>query len=256
LQPSLKSLAFFMRRKIIFLLLPIILASKLFCQTNKLNDYNSLIWLQTFNTIKINNTWGLHAEYQWRRTPGIKNWQQGLLRLGVNYKVNKKIAIQVGYANVQTYNYGTYPVAALGRFPEHRLYQQLVIKQHINKILLTHRLRLEQRLIGKRKNNITNEIDTWIYSNRFRYSLKGQYNFNKKLYGAIANEVFYHLDNKLSNTNFDQNRINIIAGFKAADNITLELGYLNQLIRQGKPVNNNTIIQRNNGFILGSFINF
>jgi Protein of unknown function (DUF2490) len=246
-----------MKRKNILLLITIIFATKLLAQTNTKNDYNTLVWLQTFNTIKINNTWGLHAEYQWRRTAGLKNWQQGLLRLGVNYKVNKKITLQLGYANVQTYNYGTYPVAALGRFPEHRLYQQLVIKQPINKILLTHRLRLEQRFVGRRKNNITNEIDTWVYSNRFRYSLKGQYSFNAKIYGAIANEIFYHLDNKLSNTNFDQNRINIIAGFKASKNTTIEMGYINQLIRQGKPINNlTTIFQRNNGFILGSFINF
>jgi len=55
-------------------------------------------WLQTLNIITLNKKWSLHAEYQWRREKGLKFWQQGLLRIGANYKITDNVIAHLGYA--------------------------------------------------------------------------------------------------------------------------------------------------------------
>jgi hypothetical protein len=71
----------------------------LFAQNDRVNDHNYLNWIQTFNTISLNKKWSLHLEYQWRRSEGLKYWQQSLLRIGTNYKLNDNVtahAVMVG----------------------------------------------------------------------------------------------------------------------------------------------------------------
>jgi hypothetical protein len=46
-----------------------------FAQNDRVNDYNYLNWLQSFNSISLDRKWSLHAEYQWRRYDGLKYWQ-------------------------------------------------------------------------------------------------------------------------------------------------------------------------------------
>ena len=65
-------------------------------QNDRLNDYNNLVWLQSFNTIAGNKKWSIHAEYQWRRDNGLKNWQQSLLRVGANYKISDNVIVHTG----------------------------------------------------------------------------------------------------------------------------------------------------------------
>ena len=45
------------------------------------------------------------------------------------------------------------------------------------------------------------------------------------------------------------------AGIKLNKYITLEGGYFNQTLQQGRRINNNSIMQRNNGVVLSSFVN-
>src|SRR4051812_31174371 len=95
---------------------------------------------------KISKRIRLHGEYQWRRVNLVKDWQQSLLRVGLTYKVHRKVAMQAGYAWAPTFPYGTYTLAAVPKvFPEHRIYEQVVLSSTIGKATLTNRLRLDQR---------------------------------------------------------------------------------------------------------------
>lgn len=235
---------------------------QVFAQNDRVNDYNNINWLQTFNTISITEKWSLHLEYQWRRENGLKNWQQSLLRLGANYKLNDAVAIHMGYGWIETFPYGDYPIASAGTFPEHRLYEQISFKQPINKWTFTHRFRIEQRWLGKVKTGMDSEreIESWIYLNRFRYLFRSQYSIWKKneqqLYGVLADELFIGAGKNLGVNIFDQNRIFLLAGYKFNKNISLETGYINQTLQQGRKINNSTIMQRNNGWVLSSYLNF
>lgn len=225
-------------------------------QNDRVNDYNNLVWLQTFNTIKLNNKWSTHIEYQWRRHNVLKNWQQSLLRIGATYKVNDYVTLQSGYAWIGTFPYGDYPIANNGTFPEHRIYEQLTLHQPLNKFLLTHRFRIEQRWLGKVKAGTHREIEEWLFLHRFRYQFRSQYSLNKKMYAAVADEIFIGAGKNVGVNIFDQNRLFLLVGCKLNKNVNIESGYFNQTLQQGRRINNQTIMQRNNGLLVSCITNF
>jgi hypothetical protein len=242
-------------KKIVFLFI-IGLPAFSFAQNDRYNDYNNLVWMQTFNTIKLNSKWSLHAEYQWRRDNGLKDWQQSLLRIGANYKISDNIILHAGYAWAETFPYGKYAIASNGTFPEHRLYEQLTLRQPLNKFLLTHRFRIEQRWLGRVKTGTDREIEEWLLLHRFRYQFRTQYNFNKKWYGAFADEIFIGAGKNVGVNIFDQNRIFTLVGCKVNNQFSIEGGYFNQTLMQGRRINNQTIMQRNNGAVVSSYLTF
>src|ERR1700748_687946 len=79
---------------------------------NRLSTNNKVVWLNQFHTVNINKHWAIAAEYQWRRVDGFKDWQQSLLRGGVQYKFNNGLIVLVGYAWTETFPYGDYPPKA------------------------------------------------------------------------------------------------------------------------------------------------
>ncbi len=245
------------------LVLPVLLVCmQVYAQNDRLNDYNKTNWLQTFNTIALNKKWSLHLEYQWRRENGLKYAQQSLLRAGINYKLHENITAHAGYAWVETYPYGDYPIANNGTFPEHRVYEQLSIRQPVNKFVFSHRFRIEQRWLGRvvPGTGDEREIEGWNFLHRFRYQFRTQYPFwtkgDKQFYAAAADEIFIGAGKKVGTNIFDQNRIFLLLGLKLNKNISLEAGYFNQTLQQGRRINNQTIMQRNNGLVVSSFLNF
>jgi hypothetical protein len=246
-----------MRR--LFTILLLIFNINSFSQNDRVNDHNYLNWLQTFNTISLNKKWSLHLEYQWRRDDGLKYWQQSLLRIGANYKLNDNITAHLGYAWVETFPYGEYPIANNGTFPEHRIYEQISFRQPLNKFLFTHRFRIEQRWLGRVKAGTDREIEDWLFLHRFRYQFRMQYPFytkgDKQLYAAAADEIFIGAGKNVGVNIFDQNRIILLLGYKFNKNLSIEAGYFNQTLQQGRRVNNSTIMQRNNGWLLSSYLN-
>ena len=228
-------------------------------QNDRVNDYNNTNWLQTINTFGLGKKWSVHAEYQWRRTDGLKYWQQSLLRVGINRKLNETITAHIGYAWVETFPYGDFPIAGAGTFPEHRLYEQLTFRQPVQRWSFSHRFRIEQRWLGRIKAGTDREIEDWVFLHRFRYQFRSQYAIWKKgeqqLYGIAADEILIGAGKNLGTNIFDQNRIFLMLGFKLNKRISLEGGYFNQTLQQGRRINNRTIIQRNNGIVLTSVLN-
>jgi hypothetical protein len=228
-------------------------------QNDRVNDHNNVNWLQVFNTINLHKKWSVHLEYQWRRTDGLKSWQQSLLRAGINYKLNDQVTLHTGYGWIETFPYGDHPIASAGTFPEHRLYEQISFRQPIRKFTFIHRFRIEQRWLGRVRPGTDREIDGWTYLHRFRYQLKAQYVlFAKKesqLYAAYANEIFIAAGKNVGVNIFDQDRNFLLLGYKINKQISIEGGFMNQVLQQGRRVNNKTIMQQNNGAVLSSFIN-
>lgn len=70
-----------------------------------------------------------------------------------------------------------------------------------------------------------------------------------------ADELFIGAGKNLGVNIFDQNRIFLLAGYRFNKNFAIEGGYINQTLQQGRRVNNYTIVQRNNGVVISSFLN-
>lgn len=236
------------------IILPVLIAISFtaYSQNDRLKDRNTIAWSQLYLTIPLSKKTDLLVEYQWRRTDGFKNWQQSLLRGAFQYKPNDKVAIAAGYGWIETFVYGDHPIANNGTFPEHRLYEQVQMKNSFGKLSLTQRLRIEQRWLGRRAPAADRKIEEWLFSHRFRYLIRLQYPLTPsgKIFVAAADEVFISAGKNIGVNIFDQNRLMFLLGMKMNNNISIEAGYLSQSLIQSRRINNRTILQDNRGLLL------
>lgn len=235
----------------------------IYAQNTRLNDENSIGWYNYFGNFRLSNKWGIASEYQWRRSSFISEPQQGLIRLGINYQIQPKIQLRVGYALIETAPYGEIPINGLGKdFTEHRAFQMATINDNVGRIELSHRFMLEQRWVGRYSNAALSVEDEFPLLNRLRYMfrmqvpLKGKIIADKTPYLAVYDEILIGFGKNVNENIFDQNRIGLLLGYRFNKNLRLEAGYLNQILQLGREVNARNVFQRNNGIILNTVFNF
>lgn len=234
-----------------------------FGQKNRINTNNNIGWYNYFGTYKIFPKFSLHTEYQWRRNNIITDWQQSLLRLGVNYNPNPRVLFRAGYAWIETFPYGEYSINALGRdFTEHRIFEMVQLSHKEGRIEFAHRFMLEQRYIGKYSSSSVSVEDEFLLTNRARYMvrikapLKGKEIKYKTPYIAFYDEIFIGFGQNVNINIFDQNRIGILLGYNFNKNAGIEAGYLTQTIQFGRQISGQYVFQNNRGLILNANFNF
>ncbi len=233
-----------------------------FAQNTRIKDNNSIGWYTTTGTINLNKKWSAHLEYQWRRENYIRNWQQSLLRTGLNYKANSSTTLRIGYAWAETYPYGDYPVNAYGKtFSEHRMYEMASLTQRSGTLDISHRIMLEQRWLPRYLSAASVKPDSWMFMNRARYmlrlqqSLKGKTLEDKEPYIAVYDEILIGFGENVNENIFDQNRFGALLGYRFNPAFRLEGGYLSQVVQLSREVNGRNVFQYNNGFIISSVFN-
>lgn len=246
-----------MKFRLILISLFLLISNITFAQNTRISTYNSIGWYNCFGTFKLNNKFGIHAEYQFRRNDIITEWQQSLLRFGINYQINPKIQFRVGYAWIETYPYGEIPINSMGKdFTEHRLFQAATITDKSSSVDLSHRFMFEQRWIGRYSSASLDKEDEFTLLYRLRYMfriqipLKGKEIVDKTPYIALYDEIFVGFGKNVNENIFDQNRIGVLMGYKFSPIVKIEAGYLNQIIQLGREINSNNVFQYNNGIIL------
>ena len=250
-------------KKLVIFLLLLFFAKIVTAQNTRISDKNSIGWFNNFTTLKFSGKWSGHLEYQWRRENFVKDWQQSLFRTGINYQVNNKLIVRLGYAWIETFPYGDLPIQAAGkRFPEHRAYQMATLSDKVNRIEMSHRFMLEQRWIGRYTNAALDKPDDFIFLNRLRYMYRMQTALGKKsitdktAYAAIYDEILLGFGKNVNENIFDQNRLAILLGYRFNKRFRVEGGFFQQIVQLGREVNNRNVFQYNNGIILNSYFNF
>jgi len=231
-------------------------------QNTRITDRNTIGWYAYTGTIGLKGKWSVHTEAQWRRNEVITEPMQLLLRAGVNYKVSDALSLQAGYGYITTYAYGDFPLNAFGKtFPEHRTFQTATVSDHIGRIDLTHRFRLEQRWVGKFASAASDDVDSWVYTNRFRYMLRLQCPLQGKTlddhewYAAAADEILLGFGKNVGENVFDQNRMYLLLGYRFSKSVRLEAGYMEQIVQLGREVNNRNVFQYNSGLNVSGIFN-
>ncbi len=225
--------------------------------TNRIADHNDIQWLMYTGNFKFSPTIGLHTEYQLRRTENFAHLQQHLLRTGLTYSPHKNVQFIAGYAYIKTSPYGDFPSPAT--FPEHRIYEQVIIKNPVGKVQLSHRFTAEQRFVGRIAE--AENVD-YVYINRIRYRLRAEVPVTKNKDGrnyfslAFADEVFVGFGENVGENVFDQNRIALLINYTVSPALKFEAGYINQTLQQGKKVNDKHVFQYNNGFLIATHLAF
>lgn len=248
------------RKQLIIILLLLCFVGKAHAQ--RLKDHNAFGWYGAFGIIYLDKKQktSLWLEYQWRRDDVITSWQQSLARTGLQYHFKNGVSTMVGYGYIITYPYGDYP-AGRYYFPEHRIFEQLVWNGNVGRLALNHRLRLEQRFLGKVNQAAPSyTVTDWVYMNRVRYQLRAAYPINKKKitdktwYAAAYDELLIGFGKNVNQNIFDQNRIGLLAGYQYNKMFRAEAGVFNQILQQGGLVGGKQVYQYNNGILLSVFI--
>ncbi len=226
-------------------------------ELNRVSDSNFHAWYMYSGDHPIGDgPWGVHFDGQWRRQGVGQKWQQLLLRPGVNYDLNPHVQVSGGYAFIETYPYGDFPAAT--RFPEHRIWQQLLLRQKAGKANLAHRFRLEQRFVGVTDPSLPKEdrLTGYSHRNRIRYYIKGTIpigrgGLDSDYFLAAYNEIKFNFGKNTANNVFDQNRAYVAIGRKLPGFGSIELGYLQQTVQQG----NGRVFEFNHTLQVGLFSN-
>ena len=250
------------RNLLIILVLTCFISNNVTGQNNRIKTHENIGWYNYFGTFKLSEKFGLHTEYQWRRDNYITEWQQSLLRVGVNYQLNPRVLIRAGYAWIETFPYGEIPINGLGRdFTEHRSFQMVQLSHKEGIVDFSHRFMLEQRFVGRYSSASVEKEDEFPLLNRMRYMvrlqvpLKGKEVKDKTPYIALYDEIFVGFGENVNANIFDQNRIGILLGYRFNKNIRIEGGYLNQTVQFGRQINGQNVFQNNNGLIINANFN-
>ncbi|WP_159085959.1 DUF2490 domain-containing protein [Flavobacterium faecale] len=232
---------------------------------SKINQTNG--WLSYNGNHKLTEKWGLHTEYQNRRNDGFKNPMQTMVRLGLDYHINKEIMVTAGWAHIETSAYGDFAKQTPSKyndhnFSEHRIWEQLAINHHdIGRFSFDSRFRLEQRYSQSFKNfgtGLTNnylryddpEEGYWKLRHRARYRFRVQVPLtsakmeDNTLFLAVADEIFVNVGERVGANVFDQNRLSAALGWRFNKQSNIQVGYLNQFSEKGDGIsreNNHTI---------------
>lgn len=201
-----------MNRFIIVIAVALSLSLQSYSQSRGEEKFGS--WFMFFSTNRISEKMSIHAEAQYRTYEFGNNFNQLLLRSGLNYNITDQAMVTVGYANIITDGTFTEP-AGEENVNENRIYQQFVLRNTVGKLKFSHRYRLEQRFITRPQGNNTTE-------HRARYFLRLTYPLNDSWFVTAYDEVFINLQNDF----FGQNRLYGALGYHVNNDVSIQMGYL------------------------------
>lgn len=198
-------------------------------------DSQTHAWVMYTGNHRLTEHWGIHTEYQWRRSDLFDHWQQSLMRLGVDYYSNTGAQLTLGYGWIKTFPYGTQPIPHYNN--EHRIWQQLILKNKVGRIDFQHRYRLEQRFIENWQFLNGNwEQDGMLFRQRVRYRFLMTVPLTRKelndntLFLALYDEPFLGFGKGIGKNILDQNRLYGALGWRFNSSFNVQLGYMNQYV--------------------------
>ncbi len=180
-------------------------------------------WYMYFGMNRISEKLSIHTEAQFRYYETTANFNQLLLRTGLNYHINENAILTGGYAYIDTDPTFRGPDESLGdnaignnTLLEHRIFEQLILRNKVWELLFEHRYRLEQRFLENR------DLNNSFTEHRARYRLQVTLPLTDTFFLNFYDEVFINLQNDI----FNQNRLYFAGGVNVTHNSNVQIGYL------------------------------
>lgn len=187
-------------------------------------------WYMLFGNHRLTDQVGLHTEYQFRRTGLGADWQQSLLRVGLDWHRDDQQVMTGGYGWIRSFPYGEQPISET--FDEHRIWQQLVTKSVTGQFKWMHRYRLEQRLMQFSSGS------RWQHRARYFMQVKWPVPNHPEWAVTAYEEAFIGLrtlDSPVSNL-LQQNRMSVALNRKWEGGTSVQVGYLRQVLIKGSGI--------------------
>ncbi|QJX45838.1 DUF2490 domain-containing protein [Hymenobacter taeanensis] len=200
----------------------------------RVTDRNHNAWLTYFSDARLSQRWGLHTEFQYRRTNGLQDPQQYLYRIGGNYHATEQLLVSGGYAYLLSLPYGDFPDA--GRSHERRVYVRAELENTLGRLTLAHRYTQEQRWLRD-----PGEA-AYAFQNRSRYRLQLQFPLTGPkleagtLYALASDEIFISYGRNVGANVFNQNRLYGGLGYQITEALGVETSYLRQTVQHDDGV--------------------
>lgn len=185
-------------------------------------EHTNMLWVGYYNTIHFNKNWSIVSDAQGRTRDWSRKWSQLLVRSGVTYKFNDRVAVTAGLAFFKN---AQYVEKRLLFKNEWRPHQEISYQLKLHKTNIVQRLRTEQRFLQLVKNNSKTEQYEFIFRVRYRFDwqLPLQKN-NLKL--LLGNEIHVNPGHVNNSRFFDQNRTYAGINYKILSNTSLQFQYL------------------------------
>lgn len=203
--------------------------------TQKADHFHS--WWVYDGNFRLHDRLSVNALYAWSRNDYVKNWQQSLTRIGLNYDHRKNLTFSGGYEWIERFPYGEQPLPR--QIAIHRFYQGITLKNKIGNIGLANILRFNQEhLNGAFRYFIINQIGLKI---PVRLNKK-----NTRLSIRLAEAIFINHGKSANKNYFGQNRVYAGIDVLVNQSMGIDVGYLNQYIIKGNQLieNNHTLLVR------------
>jgi hypothetical protein len=180
-------------------------------------------WTMFFNQTRLNDKWSLSSDLQFRSYDIRPNTEQLMVRVGGNFHYNQHVTLTAGYAWATNY-IDNEEIIKPQYINENRLWEQVLLKHNLGRLLVENRFRLEQRWM-----DINHQMN---YKNRIRYLFRTIIPINKK--ELAANTLFLNLYDEIfiysTTSPFDRNRLYTAIGFQFNSVISTQLGYMFQTV--------------------------
>ena len=198
-----------MRKLAVIFVLLVVSISK----AQETGEDNLGVWYMYFGTNKVSERFSIHSEAQFRYYEATSNFNQLLLRLGLNYHISPEAIATIGYGYIDT-DTAFEAIPNENKLLENRIFEQFILKNKVWKLLFEHRYRFEQRFLSSGSSSDT--------QHRARYRLQITLPLSKTIFLNFYDEIFLNLQGDI----FNQNRLYAAFGINIVKNLSLQLGYL------------------------------
>lgn len=201
-------------------------------QAQKQVTHQSQYWIRYYGKYNLSPDWDITLEFEDRRF--FKDNKQGnwvLPRIVLVRKLGAGWSAGVGFTYYISSNPADPSKPSAVTVPELRPHEELSYSQKIKDLIISHRFKLEQR--WTRKSNVSELLEGYTFSQRFRYQLQLQYPLvkQKNPAGTLAvkasDEIMLNIGHSIVQNTFDQNRAYIALNYGISNNFQVELGYMN-----------------------------
>ena len=120
----------------------------------------------------------------------------------------------------------------------------------------------EERFISKFNSAASTTPESYIYSGRVRYQLKGIIPLSgttveeHEYYFSSYDEIFIGYGKNVGENIFDQNRFAFLVGHQFTDNLKIEAGFFQQILQLAREVGGKNVFQYNNGLMVNAHLSF
>jgi hypothetical protein len=197
-------------------------------------------WWCYYGTFRLDSTWSLTVDAEFRRARGVATWMQVLGRLSLNYALSRNDVVAAGYVFAATYPYGAQPILLAEPRTEHRLWEQITLRDTRDRLELFHRFRLEQRFWQawtdvNPDTGLRQLMGGVALEHRFRYRFIAAHPLASDeagktvLFANVREEAFVNIGTPNFNV-FEQNRVGLMFGWQFSPWLNVQVGYINQIL--------------------------